>query len=106
MIYSVRIQPAALADAEEFVAFIRDQKLEPQAATRWFDGLTEAILSLDTMPMRSPVIPEQKNFDIELRHHDFHSHRIVFHIDENERIVHVHDKRPPCEATAKPEQAQ
>ncbi len=83
------MNPAALADAEEYVSFIRDQKLEPLAATRWYDGITEAILSLDTMPRRCPVIPEKDSFKIELRHHLFHSHRIIFYIDEEVGTVHV-----------------
>ena len=89
MRYRVRINPAALADAEEYVSFIRDQKLEPLAAARWYDRLTEAILSLDTMPRRCPVILEQNSFKVELRNHYYHSHRIIFHIDEEVRTVHV-----------------
>ena len=89
MHFSVNIQPGALADAEEFVAFIRSQKLEPRAAGRWYDGLTEAIESLALMPQRCPLIPEQEDFKIELRHHHFHSHRIIFHIDEVARMIHV-----------------
>ena len=89
MRYRVRVQPAALADAEEYVAFIRDRKTEPLAAARWYDGLVEAILSLGSMPERCPVIPEQDNFKIELRHCHYHSHRIILHIDEGAGTVEI-----------------
>jgi len=46
-------------DAEEYVSFIRDQKLEPLATAGWYDGLTEATMSLDPIPERSLVIPDQ-----------------------------------------------
>ena len=89
MRYEVRIHPAALADAEQYVAFIRAQEFEPYAAARWYDGLTEAILSLDSIPGKCTVIPEQDSFNIELRHFHYHSHRIIFHIDQKAGLVHV-----------------
>ena len=89
MLYKVTISPVALADAADYVAYIRDQNLEPVAAARWYDGLTDAILSLDTTPRRCPVVPEQNSFKIELRHYIYHSHRIINHIDEEARVVHV-----------------
>ncbi len=89
MLYKVRIQPAALRDAEEYAAFIQDKNLEPSAAARWYDGLTEIILSLGSMPARCPVIPEHESFKIEIRHLHYHSHRIIFHIDEDTGTVYV-----------------
>ena len=89
MNYRVRVQPAALADIEAFVAFIRERELEPSVAVRWYDGLVEAVLSLGSMPERCPVIPEQDSFKIELRHFHYHSHRVIFHIDEGARTVEI-----------------
>lgn len=89
MRYRARIHPAALADAEEYVSLIRDQNRKPIAAARWYDGLTGAILSLDSLPGRCPVAPEQNSFKIELRHLVYRSHRIVFHIQAEARTVHV-----------------
>ena len=87
--YTVKIQPAALEDAQEYVVFMCDERHEPFAAARWYDRLTEAILSLGEMPARCPIIPEQDSFGISLRHLIFYSHRIIFSINEADRTVHV-----------------
>jgi plasmid stabilization system protein ParE len=87
--YKVSILPVALADAAEYVAFIREEKLEPLAARRWYDGLVETIVSLEHMPSAHPVIPEQEGFTISIRQVHYHSHRVIFHIDEASRTVFV-----------------
>jgi plasmid stabilization system protein ParE len=76
--YRVRITDAALADARDYVRFIRDVKKEPAAAERWYRGLLEAVFSLEQLPARCPPIPEANEFPIELRHLIYHSHRITF----------------------------
>jgi plasmid stabilization system protein ParE len=60
--FRVDLTDAAIADAEEFVKFLQQQKREPLAAERWWNGLIEAILSLEQMPERCPVIPEADYF--------------------------------------------
>ena len=62
MPYRVRITDAALADARDYVRFVRDVKKEPAAAERWFRGLLEAICSLEDLPSRCPLIPEATQF--------------------------------------------
>jgi plasmid stabilization system protein ParE len=56
--YRVRITDAALADARDYVRFVRDVKKEPAAAERWYRGLLEAVFSLEELPSRCPLIPE------------------------------------------------
>ena len=55
--------------------------------------LFEAILSLDRLPTRCPVIPEAKDLGYPARHLLFGKgngvYRIIFHVRENERDVHV-----------------
>lgn len=75
-----------MTDAEEYVRFIRETNLEPEAADRWFRGLVQAIYSLEELPERCPVIPEQAAFPFELRHLIYFSHRIIFGI-ERERVL-------------------
>jgi plasmid stabilization system protein ParE len=54
-----------------------------------FEGLMSAIYSLETMPRRCAVIPEAEDFLYEYRQLIFHSHRIIFHIDEKRNAVIV-----------------
>jgi len=75
-----------LADAEQYVRFIRDVKKEPEAGDRWFRGLIQAIYSLEELPERCPLIPEHDEFSVEIRHLIYFSHRIVFRV-EHRRVV-------------------
>jgi len=81
--YTVEITDTALADAENYILFLQNERREPDYADRWWNGLVDAVLSLEAMPRRCPLIPEQKYFEEELRHLIYHSHRIIFTISEN-----------------------
>ena len=88
MAYLVDITEPALADAEEYVRFIRDVKKEPEAAERWFSGLVQAIYSLEELPERCPAVPEHEEFSFEIRHLIYFSHRIIFRVElETKRVV-------------------
>lgn len=87
--YDVKITDSAVLDAEEYVSYIQFQKREPEAAEQWLRGLISAILSLNELPSRYTLIPEGKRFPFELRQLVFHSHRIVYHIDEAKQMVTV-----------------
>jgi plasmid stabilization system protein ParE len=65
--YRVEIMDSALADAEQYVHFIQEEKQEPEAAERYFRGLVKAMLALQELPHRCPVIPEAEEFNLELR---------------------------------------
>jgi plasmid stabilization system protein ParE len=86
--FQVDITDPALADAEDYVRFVREVKKEPEAADRWFRGLVEAIYSLEDLPERCPVIPEREEFSYEIRHLVYFSHRIIFRVErERNRVV-------------------
>jgi len=70
-----------LIDAEDYVRFICDVGKGPEAAERWFRGLVQAIYSLEELPERCPLIPEQNEFVMEIRHLTYHSHRIIFRVE-------------------------
>jgi plasmid stabilization system protein ParE len=95
--FRVKITDFALADAEEYVEYIRIKGRKPEAAERWFRGLVEAIYSLEQNPGRCPVIPEQREFEFEVRHLIYRSHRLIFAIDSAGKAVTVfrvyHGKR-------------
>jgi plasmid stabilization system protein ParE len=86
--FQVDITEPALADAEDYVRFIRDVRKEPEAAERWFRGLVQAIYTLEELPERCPVIPEHDEFSFEIRHLIYFSHRIVFRAErQTNRVV-------------------
>ena len=88
MVFLVDIAEPALAEAEEYVRYIRDAKKEPEAAEGWFRGLVQSIYSLEEYPERYPLIPEHEEFPFEIRHLIYFSHRIIFAIEkEDERVV-------------------
>ena len=90
MAFLVEITEPALLDAEEYVQYIRELRQEPEAAERWFRGLVQAIYSLEEMPERCPVIPEQDEFQLEIRHLIYFSHRIIFRVERKSRRVIVY----------------
>jgi plasmid stabilization system protein ParE len=79
--YSVEITDAALADAEEYVLFIRRQSNDELAAVSWWNGLLEAVDSLESLPSRCPRIPEAEHFAGKLHHLIYASHRIIFEVE-------------------------
>jgi plasmid stabilization system protein ParE len=86
--FQVDITEPALADAEDYVRFIRDVRKEPEAAERWFRGLIQAIYSLEELPERCPMVPEHEEFSFEIRHLIYFSHRIIFRVElETKRVV-------------------
>jgi plasmid stabilization system protein ParE len=87
--YKVDITDRALSDAHDYALFIRREKKESEAAQRWFRGLLSAIYSLENMPSRCVLIPEAQDFPYEFRQLIFHSHRIIFHINDTRKMVTV-----------------
>lgn len=63
------------------------------AAAGWFNGLEEAIYTLERLPRRCPVAPESKRAKRRLRHllvgakRDVY--RVIYEIDEPRKVVRV-----------------
>lgn len=87
MAFQVDISDPAIADAEDYVRLIREVHKEPESAERWFRGLVRAIYSLEDLPERCPIIPEQSEFAFEIRHLIYFSHRIIFRVDQTAKRV-------------------
>ena len=60
----------------------------PQARA-WFNGLKTAVLSLGEQPSRGALIPEGGDFRHLLYGHRWHRYRIIYTIDEDNRVVTV-----------------
>ncbi|MBD2300029.1 type II toxin-antitoxin system RelE/ParE family toxin [Nostoc sp. FACHB-87] len=96
MEFRVDISPLALADAENAYLWIREQ--DSDLADKWFDGLLDAIDSLERFPARCPVTPESEELGMEIRQLLYGKskrfrYRILFGISETEvniyRIRHT-----------------
>jgi len=88
-----RVSLAAPAETDAYAAFERIREAAPMHAEKWLTGLFEAILSLDQLPARCPVIPEARELGYPARHFLYGKgkglYRIVFHIREEEQQVRV-----------------
>ena len=79
MAYRIEVTDEADTQADQIYEWIsRDA---PEAATRWYYGLFDAIDSLVENPRRCPIAPEDKHFEQELRHLIYaKNYRIIFEI--------------------------
>jgi len=87
MIYRVITTPGAEADIA--LAFYYIHERAPLNAKRWLRGLNKKIRDLELLPRRFGIAPETKFLGEELRHYTYKSHRIIFRIEEADRIVRV-----------------
>ena len=89
MTYRVEVTDQAEAEAEEAYLWILERA--PEAAARWWNGLDAAILSLEEMPARCRLAPENDEFEEEIRELLYgkrqHRYRILFTIREQTVIV-------------------
>ncbi len=89
MAFRVDITERALADAEDFVEYVRREKGDALGAERWWNGLLDALFSLEQRPGRGTLLPEPPLRTRRLRQILHQSHRIVFEMDEQREIVRV-----------------
>ncbi|MDY7005414.1 MAG: type II toxin-antitoxin system RelE/ParE family toxin [Cyanobacteriota bacterium] len=66
MEYQIEITDVALAETEEAYLWIVEQ-VSPESAEKWFDGLINAIESLNKSPKRCSLAPENDFFPEEIR---------------------------------------
>lgn len=76
MAFRVEISPSALADIEE--AFLWIQQESPSTADDWYNGLVDAIVSLENFPNRCSLAPESEDIGREIRLLLYRRHRILF----------------------------
>jgi toxin ParE1/3/4 len=87
MAYEVRLARRALSDLRHIYGSIEAETSD--AADTWFRGLESAIFSLETDPSRSPITPERPNLRHLLYGNKPHIYRILYSINEDERVVNV-----------------
>ena len=87
--WRVVIERSAEQDIEQAYLWLTERA--PDAAARWFNGISNTIASLQTFPERCPLAPEADFFQPEIRQilhgRRHHKYRILFTIGE--RAVHI-----------------
>ncbi len=89
MTYKVVIEETAASDARDYATYLKVDQQAPEAAPRWLNELEAAILQLAHLPRRFRITDEQAHFEIELRQFLHYSHRVVYHVSEATKTVHV-----------------
>lgn len=92
MNYQIIIQPPAQADIERAYLWMLDRA--PMSAAAWYNGLQQAIDTLQNFPQRCPIAPEDEYFAEEIRHLLYGRrssiYRILFTIvDDTVQVLHV-----------------
>ncbi|OFW11255.1 MAG: hypothetical protein A3H96_25800 [Acidobacteria bacterium RIFCSPLOWO2_02_FULL_67_36] len=105
MTFRVELAKGAEADLEELYLWVVERA--PRQGAAWFNGLEQAILSLDRHPERCPLAPESVDPERPVRVLHYgrarHVYRILFSIDNAEPVVYVlHVRRGAREALGSP----
>ncbi len=104
MAYAVKLADLARNEALKYLVFILSRSNDPVAAEDWWAGLQQSLNSLRTLPTRCPALPAAAPHNTTSgrpvrRQLLYHSHRIVFRIDEAAQTVFVlriyHNSRRP-----------
>jgi plasmid stabilization system protein ParE len=85
--YKVFVTPEAELGIISAFRYIEEHS--PLNAEKWLRGLYSRIDTLEQMPTRCALAREAQYFSEDLRQLIFKSHRIVFRIEEQARVVRV-----------------
>jgi len=85
--YEVLMMPSAEAEADDAYLYIYENN--PENAGRWYNGLVRTVLSLEDMPRRCPLVPENNSFQQEIRQLLYGNYRILFRVDDERKQVIV-----------------
>jgi plasmid stabilization system protein ParE len=80
---------AARAERDLALLFREIDAGNSSAALKWYKGLKEAILSLENLPYRCPVIPEKSQLRHLLYGRKPHVYRVIYRLLEKEKRVEV-----------------
>ncbi len=91
MTFQVIVQPPAEIEIEQ--AYLRIAAEVPETAAHWYNGLLDAIASLDSLPSRCSLAPENAVFEYEIRHLLYgrkgRRYRVLFTVvDETVHVLH------------------
>ena len=87
MTYRVEVTDRAARDLKHIYDIIN--AADVKQATTWFNGLEKLVLSLDQNPGRGPTIRETNGLRHLLYGRRRNVYRIIYAVDENNRVVTV-----------------
>jgi toxin ParE1/3/4 len=90
MAYHIEFAERAARDLEAL--YVEKNAAESQAASRWYNGLEEAVYAFANYPHRCPAAPEARKLRRELRHllgKKPHVYRVIYEVDERRETVWV-----------------
>ena len=90
-LYEVKITPHAEQSMQEIASYIAVDLLEPQTAVKLLRALKKAIDSLDMLPGRIHLTPEEPWHSLGIRRLVVKNYYVYFWIDETNLCVHVTD---------------
>ena len=94
MTFEVVLTEQAQEDAEQAYLWIAER--EPEGAQQWWIGLVDAVMSLENLPLRCPIAPENQYFEEEIRMFLYgrrkSQFRILFTLD-GQTVVVLHIRR-------------
>ncbi len=104
MAYRVELTARAVSDLE--VLYLEKNAAESPDAARWYNGLEQAVYTLEMRPRRCPIAAEARKVKRQLRHLLFGAkprvYRVIFEVDERRHIVWVltirHGARKPLKS--------
>jgi len=85
MAYTVSLTARAERDLAKLYDYIH--AADSEAARKWYLGLKREILSLETLPIRCAVTPENKNLRHLLYGHGHNTYRVIYRVKGSEVIV-------------------
>ena len=104
MAYRVELTARAARDLE--ILFLEKNAAESPDAARWYNGLEQAVYTLETHPNRCPSAPEARKVKRQLRHLLYgakpHVYRVIFEVDGRRHNIWVltirHGARKPLKS--------
>jgi plasmid stabilization system protein ParE len=91
MEYRVELTRRASRDLNGLLERIRAD--DSAASANWFNGLEEAIYSLERFPRRCPIAPESNRSKRRLRHLLYGAkrdvYRVIYEIDQSRKVVRI-----------------
>ena len=87
MAFEVISTPAAESDVREVILYISRQSI--LAAAKWLMGFEDALEKLSEFPLRFMPFPEEQTGGNLYRSCLYHSHRIIYRVDEANKVVYI-----------------
>jgi len=89
MAFAVELTRPARSDVDDYLTYALAQSGDTRAAADWLNGLEAALRYLAANPQRQPLVNEPALHKDRVRQMPYHSHRIVFQVENADKVVTV-----------------